>query len=150
MDSRNIFLLGASQGGVVSAITAADNVDDVAEAVLLYPAFVLVDYTMEQYSSVDEVPESSFHLFMTVGKTYFEKLFDYDVYGHIQNYNKDILPIHGDRDGIVPLSYYQRALGVYPSAELEVIPGAGHGFHGDAAQQAIDKMSEYFSSHLNH
>ena len=148
VDSRSIFLLGASQGGMVSAMTAADNADDIAGAVLLYPAFVLVDVAMERYSSLDEVPESGFHLFMTVGKAYFEKLLGYDVYGHIQNYTKDVLLIHGDRDGIVPLSYSERALEVYPSAELEVIPGAGHGFHGDAAQQAIDRMSEYFLQHL--
>ena len=29
-----------------------------------------------------------------------------------------------------------------------MIPGAGHGFLGDAAQRAIEKMSEYFSQHL--
>lgn len=148
VDSRSIFLLGASQGGMVSAMTAADNADDIAGAVLLYPAFVLVDDAKERFSGIDQVPESYRHLFMTVGRPYFEKLFDYDVYGHIQNYSKDILLIHGDRDGLVPLSYSERALEVYPSAELEVIPGAGHGFHGDAAQRAIDKMSEYFSRHL--
>lgn len=148
VDSRNIFLLGASQGGMVSAMTAADNADDIAGAVLLYPAFVLVDDARERFSSIDEVPESYRHLFMTVGRPYFEKLFDYDAYSHIQNYSKDILLIHGDRDGLVPLACSERALEVYPSAELEVIPGAGHGFHGDAAQRAIDRMSEYFSQHL--
>lgn len=148
VDSRNIFLLGASQGGMVSAMTAADNADDIAGVVLLYPAFALVDDARERFNCIDEVPESYRHLFMTVGRPYFEKLFDYDVYGHIQNYSKDILLIHGDQDSLVPLSYSERALEVYPSAELEVIPGAGHGFHGDAAQRAIDRMSEYFSQHL--
>ena len=40
VDADHIFLLGTSQGGAVSAITAADNRDAVAGAVLLYPAFV--------------------------------------------------------------------------------------------------------------
>lgn len=125
VDGRSIFLLGASQGGMVSAMTAADNPDDIAGAVLLYPAFVLVDDARERFNSIDEVPESYRHMFMTVGRPYFEGLFDYDVYGHIQSYSKDILLIHGDRDGIVPLSYSERALEVYPSARLEVISGAG-------------------------
>lgn len=103
-----------------------------------------MDDARERFNSIDEVPESYRHLFMTVGRPYFEKLFDYDVYSHIQNYSKDILLIHGDRGSLVPLSYSERALEVYPSAELEVIPGAGHGFHGDAAQRAIEKMSVYF------
>ena len=80
VDSDNIFLLGASQGGMVSAMTAADNETDVAGAVLLYPAFVLVDDARERFNSIDEVPESYRHMFMTVGRPYFEKLFDYDVY----------------------------------------------------------------------
>ena len=42
VDSRNIFLLGASQGGMVSTMTAADNANDITGAVLLYPAFILV------------------------------------------------------------------------------------------------------------
>ena len=32
-----------------------------------------------------------------------------------------MLLIHGDADSIVPLSYSERALEVYPSAELKVI-----------------------------
>ena len=51
VDNDNIFLLGSSQGGVVSAITAADNSEDIAGAVLLYPAFVLVDDAMERFDS---------------------------------------------------------------------------------------------------
>lgn len=103
---------------------------------------------MERFSSIEEVPDTYHHMFMTVGRTYFEGMFEYDIYENIQDFDKDILLIHGNRDSIVPLSYSQRARKVYPSARLEVIHGASHGFHGDAAQQAIDMMSEYFSQHL--
>ena len=149
VDSRNIFLLGASQGGAVSSITAADNTEDVAGAVLLYPAFVVVDDAKERYSSVDEIPDSSYHLFMTVGRPYFENLLDYDIYEDIRGYGKDVLIIHGDRDSLVPLSYSERALEVYPSADLKIISGAGHGFSGSAAQQAIQFMSDFLQAHLN-
>lgn len=149
VDNRNIFLLGASQGGAVSAITAADNAADVAGAVLLYPAFVVVDDAKERYHSVDEIPDSSYHLWMTVGRAYFEDLLDYDIYEDIRGYDKDVLMIHGDRDSLVPLSYSERALEVYPSAQLEVIPGAGHGFSGNAAQQAIQFMTEYLQEHIS-
>ena len=43
MDEENIFLMGTSQGGAVSAITAAANKEEIKGAILLYPAFVLVD-----------------------------------------------------------------------------------------------------------
>ena len=149
VDNSNLFLLGASQGGMVSAMTAADNRDDIAGAVLLYPAFVLVDGAMEQFDSIDEVPDSTYYLFMTVGRAYFEGLFGYDVYADIQGYDKDVLIIHGDRDGLVPLSYSERAVEVLPSAELAVIPGAGHGFGGSSLDLAVGYITEYLGSHLN-
>ena len=149
VDNDNIFLLGSSQGGVVSAITAADNSEDIAGAVLLYPAFVLVDDAMERFDSIDEVPETYQHMFMAVGKAYFEELFDYNIYEDIENFNKDVLIIHGDSDDIVPLSYSERAAEVYPLANLEVIPGAGHGFYGEDAQTAIEYMAKYYNSHIN-
>lgn len=149
VDDNNLFLLGASQGGMVSAMTAADNRNAVAGAVLLYPAFVLVDDAMEQFDSADQVPDSMHYLFMTVGRAYFEDLFGYDVYADIQGYDKDVLIIHGDRDGLVPLSYSERAVEALPSARLEVIPGAGHGFSGESARLAISYMSDYFAAHLN-
>ena len=43
VDSSNIFLMGTSMGGAVSAITAADHEKEIQGAILLYPAFVLVD-----------------------------------------------------------------------------------------------------------
>ena len=149
VDNDNIFLLGSSQGGVVSAITAADNSEDIAGAVLLYPAFVLVDDAMERFDSIDEVPETYQHMFMAVGKAYFEELFYYNIYEDIENFNKDVLIIHGDSDDIVPLSYSERAAEVYPLANLEVIPGAGHGFYGEDAQTAIEYMAKYYNSHIN-
>ena len=104
---------------------------------------------MEQFDSIDEVPDSTYYLFMTVGRAYFEGLFGYDVYADIQGYNKDVLIIHGDRDGLVPLSYSERAVEVLPSAELAVIPGAGHGFGGSNLDLAVGYITEYLGSHLN-
>ena len=65
----------------------------------------------------------------------------------IAAYSKDVLLIHGDADSIVPLSYSQRALEVYPSAELKVISGGGHGFYGENARQVITYMVEYLEAH---
>ena len=117
-------------------------------AVLLYPAFVLVDLAKELFSNVDEIPESYYHMWMTVGKPYFENLLDYDIYEAISDYEKDVLLIHGDADSIVPLSYSERATEAYSSATLKVIPGAGHGFHGRQANQAIEYIVQYLKTQI--
>lgn len=149
VDTDHIFLLGSSQGGLVSAITAADHRDEIAGAVLLYPAFVLVDDAKERFDRPGDVPETYPHLFMTVGRAYFEDLLDYDVYADIADFDKDVLILHGDEDSVVPLSYSERALEVYPSAELKILRGAGHGLSGKDARIAIDFMTQYYHSHIN-
>lgn len=147
VDSDHLFLMGTSQGGAVSAITAADHQEEIRGAILLYPAFCLVDMTKERFDSVEDIPDTYFSLWMTVGRTYAENLLDYDIYEEISDYKKDVLILHGDADGIVPLSYSEKALEVYASARLEVLPGARHGFYGEDAQQAIHLMLEYLESH---
>lgn len=146
VDQENIFLMGTSQGGAVSAITAAANKEEIQGMILLYPAFVLVDHVKEQFERVEDIPDTYDLMWMTVGRAYAENLLDYDIYEAISDYDKDVLLIHGDADSIVPLSYSERAIEVYDSARLEVLPGAGHGFHGSDAAQAITWMLEYLEA----
>lgn len=147
VDRNNLFLMGTSQGGAVSAITAAEHKEEIKGMILLYPAFCLVDQTKERFDSVEDIPNTYFSLWMTVGQAYAENLLDYDIYNAISEYEKDVLILHGDADSIVPLSYSEKALEVYSSARLEVFPGGGHGFHGEDAQRAINFMLEYLDSH---
>ncbi|MCR0410327.1 alpha/beta fold hydrolase [[Clostridium] innocuum] len=147
IDEKNIFLMGTSQGGAVSAITAAKR-KDIQGMILLYPAFVLVDMAQEQFESVDDIPETYQLLWLRVGRVYAEKLLDYDIYEEIKKYQEDVLILHGDEDDIVPLSYSQKALDTYPSARLHILHGAGHGFYGSDATQAIDYILEYLAGNL--
>nr|WP_289707548.1 alpha/beta fold hydrolase [Enterocloster clostridioformis] len=147
VDEENIFLMGTSQGGAVSAITAAANKEEIKGTILLYPAFVLVDRTKEQFENVEDIPDTYHLMWMTVGRSYAENLLDYDIYEAISAYDKDVLLIHGDADSIVPLSHSEKAVEVYDSAKLEVLPGAGHGFSGEDAGQAINWILEYLNTH---
>lgn len=147
VDADNIFLMGTSQGGAVSAITAAANPEAIRGAILLYPAFNLVENTQARFRSAAEIPDTYFLLWMTVGRAYAEPLLDYDIYRAAAAYPKDVLLLHGDADEIVPLAYSQKALAYYPSARLEVLPGAGHGFYGADAAQATTWMLDYLEAH---
>lgn len=148
VDSGNIFLMGTSQGGAVSAITAAARREGVKGAILLYPAFVMVDHAKDRFKSVEEIPDTYHLMWMTVGRAYAEKLLDYDIYEAISVYDRDVLILHGDADSIVPLSYSERALEVYPSAKLMILPGAGHGFYGAQEEEAISAIGQYLAEHI--
>lgn len=64
-------------------------------------------------------------------------------YGEIGNYAKPVLLMHGDRDGIVPISYAERAAEVYPNVDYYVIGGGGHGFYGNSLEDAFLHIFEY-------
>lgn len=78
-----------------------------------------------------------------------EDMWNYDVYEEIGNYENNVLLIHGSADNIVPLSYSEKALKKYRSARLEVLSGAGHGFYGQDAQQAVAWILEYLETCKN-
>lgn len=147
VDSNNIFLMGTSMGGAVSAITAAAHEEEIQGAILLYPAFVIADDINNRFTNVEDIPDTFYHMWMTVGHVFAEDLLNYDFYQAISGYKKDVLLIHGDADSIVPLSYSERAVEIYDSAKLEILPGAGHGFYGEDAERAITWILEYLSIH---
>lgn len=143
VDHEKIVLFGTSQGGIVSAITAARHTEDVEGLVLLYPAFLVHDAVHDMFQSLEEVPNQFSFMWITAGRPYVEDMWDYDVYGEIGNYRDRVLLLHGSRDGIVPISYSEQAAAVYESAEYYVIEGAGHGFHGTAFEEAKDHIFRY-------
>lgn len=149
VDAENLFLMGTSQGGMVSALTAAAHPEKVRGLVLLYPAFCIPEDMTALFPSFADVPETYYFRWLNVGRPYFEHLYGFDPYAVIGNYEKDVLILHGDSDGIVPISYSNRAVEAYPSARLETFRGAGHGFYGDDFENASKFILEYMSGHLS-
>lgn len=88
--------------------------------------------------------ESTFRFnWITAGCPYAEDMWDYDVYEEIGNYTDKVLLMHGNADGIVPLSYSDRVAEVYGDVEYYVIDGAGHGFNGGAFDEAVRHIFDY-------
>lgn len=148
IDADNLFLMGTSQGGAVSAVTAADHPNEIRGLILLYPAFIMAERANELFQSEEEIPNTYYFMWMEVGHEYFASLLGYDIYADIAGYDSDVLLLHGDADTIVPLSASERALEAFPSASLEVLPGAGHGFSGEDESTAIRLIADYLQSHL--
>lgn len=149
VDTGNIFLMGTSQGGMVSAMVGASHADEVKGMVLLYPAFCIPENARARFASADEVPDTiSFFSWLTVGRNYVTDVLDYDVYADVTTYEKDILILHGDRDGTVDVSYSERAAEQYPAADLKVISGAGHGFSGNNFDLAVGYLFDYLENHI--
>ena len=78
---------------------------------------------------------------MTVGHDYISTLIDYDIYGNIKNFKKDVIIIHGTADHRVPIRYSEKAVETYKSATLYRIQGANHGFNSD--NYPLGKSSDF-------
>lgn len=68
VDKENIFLIGESQGGCVSALVAAKR-DDINSLVLYYPAFCIVEDANKKFRCADDIPNRSrAFMGMAIGK----------------------------------------------------------------------------------
>ena len=146
VDADRLFLMGESQGGFVSAITADQRSEEIRAMILYYPAFCIPEDARNRYPNLEAIPEKTGRRGNMMGKAYHEKLFDYEVYDHIAGFNKPVLIIHGDRDPVVKMPYIERAASVYPDAQLEILRNQSHGFTpagvSAAAHMAYDFLVE--------
>lgn len=146
IDPENIFLLGGSQGGFVATYVAGTRPEDVKGLVALYPAYVLQDDAWQRTPDPNDIPETMNLMGSTIGRIYNEDAMSFDIYDLMDDYPREVLIIHGTNDNIAPISYSERAITVFPSAELVKIEGAGHGFYGAneaySAQLAVNFVKD--------
>lgn len=148
VDQDNIFLLGESQGGLVTALVGEEREDEVKGLILLYPAFNIPEYSMEPYASLDEVPAVVNILGSNVGKVYFEDILKIDINKAITGYSKNVLIVHGDCDGLVPIENSYQAVKSYHAASLEIIKGAEHGFYDQEVDQAASVILDFIRDNV--
>lgn len=146
VDPRRIVLLGRSQGGMASAITAAEHPLEPAALVLLYPAFVIPDDLHRIFLSKDRLPDTYDHHGHVLGRIYALDAWDYDVYSEIGAYEGPVLIIHGTEDKTVPFSYSERAAQVYSNVKLIAVEGAGHGFNEADQNQAFADITAFLTA----
>ncbi len=135
-DREKLFLLGESQGGFVSAITAAQRPQDVRGLIEYNPAFCIPADARARFSSVEEIPDQYVQVSCVLSRDYAAQVLDYDVYEEIPAYRGPVLIVHGESDEIVDISYSERAAEVYENAELVRLPGDVHGLTADGKRKA--------------
>ena len=130
VDKKNVFLLGESQGGCVSAITAPYVKKKINAICLTFPALCIPDDGFAMYPTLADVPETVNFMGMNIGKAYYDKFYDgFDIYKEISGYQGEVLIVHGTEDSLVKPEYSAKASNVYKNCELHMIFGAGHGFY---------------------
>ncbi|MBP0957846.1 MAG: alpha/beta fold hydrolase [Oscillospiraceae bacterium] len=135
-----LFLYGESQGGFVSALTAAQR-DDISGAMLLYPAFCIPDQWLTRDPSAMTAPFD----FMghTISRKYYDGVPRYDIFERIGEYTAPVLIMHGTSDSIVNVCYAKKAAKCFKDAELILYEGEDHGFSPKAREKEFGDILEF-------
>ncbi len=143
IDSSRIYLFGASQGGMVSALTAAECIEEVKGLMLLYPAFCIADDWREKFASVEDIPEEVELWGNMLGRKFFTEIRDLNPFDIIGKFAKKVEIYHGDKDDIVNLEYAKKAQKTYEDANLIIFPGEGHGFSPEGEKKVAEYVYQF-------
>lgn len=153
VDITKLILFGASQGGFVSCLVAAELKEKVDKLILIYPALCIPDDARKgKMQTIEFDPDDIQHTFksrpFTFSPKYPESVIHLDVFEKIEKISCPIFMVHGDQDKIVDVKYAQRALekSKNKSSKLVVLEGAGHGFNKRQFQEAMN--NELFENGL--
>lgn len=148
VDTTHIVLIGESQGGLVSALTAAAMSQQISKLVLVFPALCIPDNWNSRYPQTTDIPDTTRVWQVPIGRRFFMELHDMDPYKAVESYTRPVLIIHGDADNVVPIDYSRRAVKLYKDARLKVIPKAGHGFNPHDFQKSLEWIRQFLTHPL--
>jgi pimeloyl-ACP methyl ester carboxylesterase len=140
VDPKRIYLLGQSLGGVVSALTGTQRLDELAGMALMYPAFNLHDDVAAMFPSPDAIPDVVENFLnvpgLNLGRMFFTDTLRAPFAESIRAFTKPVLILHGTQDILVNHSVGEKTAKEYPNARFISVPGAEHGFNLTAEQAA--------------
>ena len=148
VDTDNIFLMGHSQGGLVSSLVAGDVMDDINGLILIAPGYELVDMVRSKYPNRADIPEM-FEMFGTfmVGQAYGQSLWDLNWQVVIERFTKPVLLLHGTKDSVIQYRYSVEAAENFEDAQIELFPNQGHWLEDESFDRScviiLDFLNEF-------
>ena len=132
VDQNHIILSGCSQGGLVSALSAAEHEQDVRALCLYYPALCIPDdarggHMITARFEPDRIPETFYAITVKLGRKYAADAASLDPYREICSFKKPVLIVHGIEDKLVNIEYSRKAAERYANCKLFEVHG-DHGF----------------------
>ena len=153
-DKKNIYLLGGSQGGFVSALAAARHPDEIRKLILLYPAFCIPDdarsgrlggtnYDKDNPPEYFNCPNG-----MRISRKFYDGVVDMDPFILAKAYKGPVLIMHGTDDPVVAPEYSKKLRDTYGDdrCSLIMIPGEGHGFSEPARGNVCENMLAFLKA----
>ena len=150
VDEKRISLMGFSQGGFVSGLTAARCGDEIEKLIMIYPALCIPDDARGGRlagASYDAkaVPDIIDCGNILISKKYHDDIVEMDPYLELSAYQGPVLLIQGMNDEIVNFSYAIRAKESYKAGQchLQLVREMGHGFDANQQSSLIASIKQY-------
>ena len=144
IDPERVWILGESQGGIVSALAGPEREDLIRGMILYYPALCIPDDAHKRFSTREEIPDLMKTMGKDLSRKYYEDIYDLDVYETIRHFQKPVLIIHGDADKVVDVSYGRKAAQVYPDSEYHELKGEQHGWFMGTGRKKSAELTYVF------
>ncbi|MDE7310495.1 MAG: alpha/beta hydrolase [Eubacterium sp.] len=157
-DPGRIVLMGCSQGGLVSALTAAKHSSLISKLILFYPAFCIPydarrgKMLMAEFDP-NHIPDRLRCGPMKLGRCYVQDVIGMDPYLETKGFHGDVLIVHGTRDRIVGLKYVKKAYAAYKKETKEkqldrkvafrIVKNGKHGFSKKCDRIAVGYMERF-------
>lgn len=139
-NASKMYLAGASQGGLVSTMAAAQLEEDgtpVKGMVLYYPAFNIPDGArLAAHIGIKKLEKMADEAGYPVGPAYLDAAKSADAYALARRVDCPVMIVQGEADGAVPERFSRAALEAFPNAKLVLLPGEQHGFTADGSSLA--------------
>ena len=150
IDRQRLILFGASQGGFVSCLVAAELKDEIDKLILIYPALCIPDDAKKgKMQTIEFDPENIDQTFkrkmFKLSPEYPKSAININIYEEIKKIDCPIFIVHGNQDKIVDPRYSERALQVSKNelSDLKIVEGAGHGFNREQFRTAMAYVIDY-------
>lgn len=150
--TKNISLLGHSQGGVVASMTAGElGKKEIKSLVLMAPAAVLRDDALRgntmgaKYDPWNAPEYVTMPNGLKLGHDYIVTARELPIYETASRYTGPVFIIHGKADNIVPYTYGERFGHDLKNASIRLMPGEDHSFThytAEAAEIAADWLEK--------
>lgn len=132
VDENKLSLAGCSQGGLVSALAAAQREEEIEGLFLYYPALCIPDdarrgHMISAKFDPDKIPDTFYAITIKLSRKYADDVKNLDPYKEICTFKKPVLIVHGIEDSLVNIDYSRRAAKEYPNCTLTEVHG-DHGF----------------------
>lgn len=152
VDASELILVGISQGGFVSGLTAARCAGEIQKLIMIYPAICIPDDARKgclggSSYDPDNVPDTIDCGDTLLGKKSHETVVGMDPYLELAAYQGDVLILQGLEDKIVNYSYAIRAKESYREGQccLQLIRNLDHGLDATQFEDAFASIRQFLA-----